>query len=199
MEEYEVKYVNIDPEEIEHKVLTLGGKKVFDRLYHRAVFDYPDLRLDKQKAWVRVRDEGDKVMLGFKQRIGVPDQDNSANDGGMIEEEVEVSDFETTCAILRRIGLTDKFFLENRRVRYLLDGVEIDVDYWPQLEPYLEIEGKSWGEVDATIVKLELDPADKKIFSTTQIYKLAGINDKDYSRVTFAEMVKKGDSISKAP
>ncbi len=191
MEEYEVKYLNIDHKVIEHKVLSLGGEKVFDRIYHRAVFDYPDLRLDKQKSWVRVRDEGDKVTLGYKQRIDSPDNGDSANDGGMIEEEVVVSDFETTCTILRQIGLVDKFFFENRRVRYLLDGVEVDVDYWPQLEPYLEIEGKSWAEVDETIAKLELDPGDKKIFSTTQVYKMAGINDKDYSRITFTEMVKK--------
>jgi hypothetical protein len=38
---------------------------------------------------------------------------------------------------------------------------------------------------------LKLDKAEMKKFSTTQIYALAGINDKDYSKLTFTEAVKK--------
>ena len=191
-EEYEVKYLGIDPAELETKILALGGKKIFDRMYRRAVFDYADLRLDKQGAWVRVRDEGDKVTFSYKQRIGYAETgDNSGNDKGMIEEEVVVSDFETVCTILRSIGLVDKYYQENRRVRYLLDGVELDVDYWPQLEPYLEVEGESWEAVDEAAKKLGLDPADKKIFSTTQIYEAAGIRDKDYRIMTFEKMEKR--------
>lgn len=182
MQEYEVKFIDIDPVAIEEKLLSLGGEKVFDRLFHRVVFDYPDLRLDKALAWVRVRDEGDKVTMAFKQRQ--PD-DAAKNDTGMIEEEVVVSDFETACSILRRVGLTDKFFMENRRVQFKLDGVEVDIEYWPLIPPYIEIEGKSWEEVDKMIEKLGLDPKDKKIYSTTQIYAEKGIDDKDYSHLTF--------------
>lgn len=185
MQEYEVKFIDIDPQAIEEKVLALDGRKIFDRVFHRVVFDYPDLRLDKQLAWVRVRDEGDKVTMAFKQRQ--EDDDPISNDAGMIEEEVEVSDFETACSILRLIGLTDKFFVENRRVQFKLDGVEVDIEYWPLIPPYLEIEGKNWSEVDQTIEKLGLDPNDKKIYSTTQIYAEKGIRDKDYSHLTFKD------------
>lgn len=191
MEEFEAKFLDVNPSEIERKALALGGRKVFDRMYHRAVFDYPDLRLDKQAAWVRVRDEGDQVTMAFKQRTGTGASDGSSNDGGMVEEEVTVSDFATACRILRHIGLTDKFFIENRRVRYEFDDVEVDVDWYPQLEPFLEIEGPSWEVVDMAIAKLGLDPKDKKVFSATQIYALKGIRDKDYSRITFDEMVRR--------
>ena len=192
MEEYEVKFLGIDPNTIVQKLLQAGATKSFDRIFHRAVFDYADLRLDAKGAWVRVRDEGDRVTFGYKQRLGYePGADEAKNDLGMLEEEVEVSDFETTCRILRHIGLVNKFYIENRRVQYRLDGVEVDIEYWPALEPYIEIEGTSWAEVDSTIDKLGLNPAEKKLFSTTQIYARAGINDKDYSRLTFAEMVKK--------
>jgi hypothetical protein len=56
--------------------------------------------------------------------------------------------------------LTDKFFIENRRIRYELEEVV-------------------------------LDPAEKTVFSATQIYVLQGIRYKDYSRITFDEMAKK--------
>lgn len=190
MEEFEAKFLNVDPAEIERKVLAQGGRKVFDRMFHRAVFDYADLRLDKQASWLRVRDEGDQVTMAFKQRTGTSASDGSSNDGGMLEEEVTVSDFATACRILRHIGLEDKFFIENRRVRYELGDAQLDVDWYPQLEPFLEIEGPSWEAVDMAIVKLGLDPKDKKVFSATQIYAIKGIRDKDYSRITFDEMVK---------
>ncbi|HSX02360.1 MAG TPA: CYTH domain-containing protein [Candidatus Saccharimonadia bacterium] len=193
-EEYEVKFLNIDPAAIERRVLELGGAQVFDRVFRRAVFDYADLRLDEQGAWVRVRDEGDKVTFSYKQRLGYQKgADINQNDQGMLEEEVAVSDFETVCAMLRHIGLVDKFYQENRRVQYRLDGVEIDVDYWPQLPPYVEIEAESWAKVDETIGRLGLDPADKKLFSTTQVYAQAGIRDKDYRIMTFDRMVKRDE------
>jgi len=194
MEEFEVNFLDIDPAAIEAKLVELGAIKAFDRVFHRAVFDYADLRLDKQAAWVRVRDEGDKTTMSFKQRLGWNADDPHSNDTGMIEEEVVVSDFETACKILRHIGLTDKFFMENRRVQYKLDGVEVDIEYWPMLEPYLEIEADSWVAVDKTIAKLGLDPANKKLFSTTQIYAQNGIDDKDYQILTFDKLVKKDSS-----
>jgi len=190
MEEREVKFLDIDVAEIEQKILALGGVKQFDRVFKRIVFDYPDLRLDKQAAWVRLRDEGDKVTFSYKQRLEVGD--GTSNDKSMLEHEVVVSDFEATAEILRSIGLVDKFYEENRRVQYKIGEVELDIDTWPQLNPYLEIEAPNWGLVDEMIVKLELNPDDKKIYSTNQIYAAAGINENDYSRITFNEMVRRG-------
>jgi adenylate cyclase class 2 len=192
MEEKEVKFLGIDPKRIQEKLMKLGAKKLFDRLYRRRVFDYPDLRLDKQGAWVRVRDEGDKVTLTFKQRLGVRGHDGVTNDESMEEVEVEVSDFDKTAEILRRIGLKEKHYIENRRIRYLFfGGVEFDLDFWPMIPPYLEIEAKSWGKIDEVIVKLGLDPRDKKIFSTYQVYALYGIDENQYQTITFEKQVKK--------
>lgn len=189
MEEIEVKFLNIDKAMLEEKLLAIGAKKVGDYFYRRSVFDYADLRLDKDGAWVRLRDEGDKVMLSFKQRLGV--QGNTGNDEGMYERETEVQDFNATADILRKIGLVDKFYFENKRTRYVLDSTEFDIDEWPLLSPYLEIEAKSWEAVDIAINLLGFDKEDAKKFSTTQIYELQGINDKDYQLMTFEKQVKK--------
>ena len=189
MEEIEVKFLNINKEEIEKKLLVLGAVKVGDFFYRRSVFDYADLRLDKEGAWVRLRDEGDKVMLSFKQRLGM--QGNSGNDDGMYESETEVGNFDATADILRKIGLTDKFYFENKRTRYVLDGVEFDIDEWPLLSPYLEIEAKSWNDIDKAVALLGFNKEDAKKFSTTQIYALEGINDKDYQIMTFDKQIKK--------
>ncbi len=198
MEEIEVKFLNIDAVKIENKLKDIGAEKVFEKLYRRKVFDYPDLRLNNRGAWVRLRDEGDKITLTFKQRLGIKIHDSKTilysatrNDEGMEEIEIKVEDFEKTAQILTKIGLKEKLYEENRRIRYQLDNIEFDIDFWPQLEPYLEIEAPSWEEIDKAVKLLGLNPADKKIFSTYQIYQLKGIDEKDYQEITFGKMLKK--------
>ena len=190
MEEKEVKFLNMDPDLIEKKLKEIGAKRIFERLYKRKVFDYPDLKLNKEGAWIRVRDEGDKIMFGFKKRVGMGDGDKG-NDKGMEEIEVQVDDFNKTCEILLKSGFIEKHYAENKRIKYQLDDIEFDIDFWPKLEPYLEIEASSWEDVNKGIALLNLNIHDGKIFSTYQIYELNGINCNDYKVFTFDQMVKK--------
>ena len=191
MEEIEVKFLNIDPASIESKLKSIGAERIFEKIYRRRVFDYPDLRLHKKGAWIRLRDEGEKITLAYKERIGMKTFDGKTNDDSMEEIEVNVSDFNKTAELLDKIGLIEKFYQENRRIRYQLDDIEFDIDFWPQLDPYLEIEAPSWEKIDEAIKLLELNPEDKRIFSTTQIYKLKGIEDMDYKEMTFNGLIKK--------
>ncbi|MEK7497006.1 MAG: class IV adenylate cyclase [Patescibacteria group bacterium] len=191
MEEIEVKFLNINPVEIENKLKSIGAQKVGEWLYRRRVFDYPDLRLAAEHSWLRLRDEGDKITLAFKRRLGVQTSDGTTSDTGMEEMEIVVSDFEQTGALLEAIGLKEKFYEENRRVRFMKNEVEFDIDTWPKLPPYLEIEGKLWEQVNAASLSLGLKSEDGKRFSTHQVYKLNGIEEHDYQKITFTEMVKK--------
>ncbi|MDP2864610.1 MAG: CYTH domain-containing protein, partial [bacterium] len=168
----------------------IGAKKVFEKLYKRKAFDYPDLRLDKVGAWIRLRDEGDKITLAFKQRIGMA-ADAKRNDKSMEEIEVEVNDFEKTAKLLLKAGFIEKHYAENKRIRYQLDDIEFDIDFYPQLEPYLEIEASSWERIDEAISLLKLNPEDKRICSTYQVFELKGINLNDYKEITFKRMVRK--------
>ena len=168
MEEKEVKFLNINPTLIQKKLKKIGAKFCFDLIYKRKVFDYPDLRLDKNGAWVRVREEGDKIKMSFKKRIGMGDG-GAINDKGMEEIEIEVDDFNKAAKILLNIGLIEKHYTENRRIRYKLNNIEFDIDFWPKLKPFLEIEAPSWKKIDSVILLLGLNPKDRKIFSTYQM------------------------------
>lgn len=190
-EEKEAKFLDIDANKIEKKLIDIGAEKMFEKVYKRIVFDYPDLRMDKKGAWVRLRDEGEKITLTYKQRVGMKSRNGEENDKSMKEIEVEVEDFNKTAIILRKIGLADKFYMENKRVRYVLDDIEFDIDFWPKLKPYLEIEAPTWAKVNKGMRLLGLDPKDKKIFSTAQVYRLNGIEENDYKEITFKRMVKK--------
>jgi len=191
MEEIEVKFLNIDPDDLEIKLRGMGATKVGEFFYRWSTFDYPDWRLDKAASWLRLRDEGDKIMLTFKQRLGADAHDGTTNDTGMEEVEVAVSSFEGTVDLLHRLGFVEKHYAEKRRARYERDGVEYDIDTLPEVKPYLEIEAPSWEQIDKAIAALQLDPADKKIFSANQIYAQQGIIVADYTRLAFDGLQKR--------
>ena len=191
-EEYEVKFLDIDPITIEKKILAIGGKQEYDRVVKSRTFDYPGFPLNKIGAWVRLRDDGNNgIFLAYKQRLGIKDDNGKTNDKGMEEHEVRVDDFEEANQILLKIGLIEKFIEEKRRVSYKFKDIDFEIDYCPGLKPYLEIESTSWEKVDKAIELLELNPKDKKIFSAFQIYDLAGINMLEYKELSFRGLFKR--------
>ena len=189
MEEIEVKFLEINTAQIENKLRELGASKVFDFLYKRRVFDFPSMSLEANNSWLRLRDEGDKITLTYKRRFGVGE--DKLKDGGMHEVEVNVSDFDVTANLLKSIGMKEKFYEENKRVKYVIDDVEFCVDTWPLIPTYLEIEGKSWNSVEKFAQMLGLNWSDHIKCSTMQIYEHYGFNENDYSILTFEEQRKK--------
>jgi adenylate cyclase class 2 len=194
MEEYELTYIDIDTKKIEDKLNSLGAKKIGDFHYKRIVFDFPDFRLDKQAAWVRLRDEGDKITLTFKQRLGTDLRDKLTGDDGMYEKEIVVSNFDDTREILLKIGLIEKMYQENKRTKYLLNNVEFDIDTWPLLDPYLEIEGTNWDDVYKAVEIIGFKKEDGRKFSTNQIYRLKGLDDRNYTKLTFSEQIERKEN-----
>ncbi len=66
--ELEAKFLNIDPNDLRLKLTNINVTLIHqERLMRRKAFDYPDSRLEKIGGWVRVRDEGDKITMSYKQ------------------------------------------------------------------------------------------------------------------------------------
>lgn len=150
--EYEVKFVGIDPKEISEKIKNLGGELINPmRLMRRVVIDTPELK--KRDAFLRVRDEGDKITLTYKQFQG-------GGVDGAKELELTIGDFETMVKILQVMGLPYKSYQESKRETWKLEGAEIVIDEWPWLKPYIEIEGDSEEHVKGIASKLGLEWGD---------------------------------------
>jgi adenylate cyclase class 2 len=193
MEEIEVKFLNVDPVKLQEKLREIGAEKVGDFSYRRRVFDYPDWRLDKAGSWLRLRDEGGQVTLSFKQRLGMAEAGSGMNDLGMEETEIVVNDFVKTAQLILKLGFIEKHYAENKRTRWIKDGVEFDIDTYPELEPYLELEEPTSNNKSYSISWLGLDPANINFFASNQIYSMKGINVGDCVRLTFAEGAVKRD------
>lgn len=90
--------------------------------------------------------------------------------GGNYELEIEVSDFEKTNEILLELGYNYRNYQENKRLIYKLDNIEFDIDSWPLIPEYVEIEGNNEESVKEIIKKLNLDTNKITNYDVTSIY-----------------------------
>jgi adenylate cyclase class 2 len=165
--EFEVKFCGLDHDDVRQRLIKAGAKLVEPmRTMRRIIFDYPDNRLQAGDAYVRLRDEGDKVTITYKH---FPAKHEI---GGAREIETTVSSFEQTKELFKAIGLIDKSYQESRRETWELDGGEVVLDEWPWLKPYIEIEAESEEKVREMTAKLGYDWEDAVFGDVVVAYRL---------------------------
>lgn len=163
--EFEATFPNIDKDVIRQKLKELGAVlKRPEYMQKRVVFNLPRGH-EINGGWLRVRDEGDKITMSLK-----------VINGDRIEDQKEiclkVSDFQQAELLLVSIGCDKKAYQESKRELWILDDVEITIDEWPFLEPYLEIEGKAKEVVEQVSYKLGLDFSKALFCSVDKLYNL---------------------------
>ena len=135
--EYEVRVLEINKDEIIKKLERLGAEKKGEFEQKRYVYD---LRPIENGKWIRLRTNGKVTTLAYKDIIS-----NTVD--GTREIEFVVDNFDEANEFLERIGFKSRNYQENKRIQYFLNGVEIDIDLWPKIPAYMEIEGKSEEQV----------------------------------------------------
>ena len=149
--EYEARILDIDKDKLIKRLKDLNARFVGEFNQKRYVYNIIPKTNGK---WLRLRTNGNKTTLTYKSV-----EKNSID--GTKELEIEVDNFENTNSLLELAGIKNKGYQENNRVQYVLDDVEIDIDTWPMIPTYVEIEGKSEESVLNIIKKLGIN--DKKI------------------------------------
>jgi adenylate cyclase class 2 len=163
--EIEATFLNANHDEIRKQLKAMGGTCVQPlHTMKRAIYDYPDLRLDKQAAWIRVREEANKITMSYKQR-------QSETIEGMREVEFTISDYEKGRDFLEAIGLTTKAVQESKREVWEFEGCEVMLDEWPWIPTYVEVEGPKEASVRAASEKLGFDYTQAVFDSTDAIYQ----------------------------
>jgi len=164
--EHEAKILGIDPDTIERRITEKGGHKLGERFMRRYVYD---ITPGDESKWIRLRDNGTGTTLAVKEIA------SDAIDGTH-EIEVSVDDFATTNALLEMLGFTAKSYQETKRVSFALDGAQLELDTWPQIPPYLEIEAATKADVIRTAELLGYTESDLTGENTIKIYARHGID-----------------------
>jgi adenylate cyclase, class 2 len=161
--EYEATFTNINKEKIREILKEKGGELIRPEfLQKRVVFNLPEER-KIEGGWIRVRDEGDKITVSLK-----------IVNGDKIEDQkeicLEVNKFEEAEELLIFLGCIKKAYQESKRELWKIDDVEITIDEWPFLEPFVEIEGDSEEKVKAVSEKLGFQYEDALFCSVDLLY-----------------------------
>jgi len=159
--EFEATILDIEVNKVREKLEKLKAKLIQpERLMRRYIFA-PHSEKELKGVWVRVRDEADKVTMSFKKV-----------EGDKIEDQKEIcltiDSFDEGYEFLKAIGLKQKAYQETKRELWLLNDVEVTIDTWPGLEPFLEIEGQSELVVKKVVEVLGYD-YNKAIFGAVDV------------------------------
>lgn len=173
--EYEVRVLDIDVDSFIKQIEKLGAIYVNKYEQKRYIYDF-NPKIDNK--WIRLRTDGFKTTLAIKEY-------QSDEIGGTKEIEIEVSDIEKTDEILNQLGYFKRSIQENKRIRYILNDVEIDIDTWPYLNTYVEFEGKNKESVQDLLKFLEIDENSITTMDAQDIYLANGFTLEDLNNLKF--------------
>lgn len=157
--EIEAQFLDINKEAMRAKLAEIGAKlEKPEVLMRRVVFDIG------KNTFARVRDEGNKIVMTYK------NVDNNQSILGTKEVNIEVSDYGDAILLLKSCGLRQKSHEESKREIWRLGEVEICIDTWPWLPPFMEIEGPTEDSVWDTAKKLGLSKSQAKFGSVDTAY-----------------------------
>lgn len=134
--EIEATFLRVEKEHVRES-LQKGGftLKHPEYLMRRKTFDFSRVSPGVNK-WGRVRQEADKVTMTIKEVKG-------SGIGDTYELEMIVDDFDKASHMFEQCNVPAKAFQENYREVWERDGVQVTIDTWPGLTPFVEIESDS--------------------------------------------------------
>ena len=161
--EFEATFTNVNKDNIRAKLKKAGAKLLRKEfMQRRVVFNLPTGH-EIKGGWLRVRDEGDKITMSLK----IVDGDKIENQR---ETELIVDDFDEGVKLLETLGAAKKAYQETKRELWKLGTVEITIDEWPFLEPFVEIEGKSEKAVKEAALRIGFDYKKAKFCAVDTLY-----------------------------
>ena len=145
-------------------------ENVLDYLNNNKLNDFIKQFNINPKKWIRLRQTNDITTLAVK-HVLVPNQTKLQQ---MMETEIEVPSMKEANDLLEALGYSYKSYQEKERITYLFDNHEIEIDTWPGIPTYFEIEGTSEDDLENILNKLGYKLSDGVSCTADDIYKKYG-------------------------
>ena len=185
--EIEARLLECNVDELIKKLNENNATYVGDWLQIRYCYDFNPVN---PNSWIRLRTNGKETTLTIKEI-----QDKTIH--GTKEWEIIVSDFNVADQMLNKMGYYARSKQENRRIRYMLDKVEIDIDFWPMIPAYAEFEAESEEDIKKVCKKLNIDYSGLVSLDVSSIYNKYGLDINCLEEVFLEENRKKKQYIEK--
>ena len=178
MNEIEVKILGIDVEAVARRLIEAGARPLFDGTVKCVHFDFKGEPIRETGALFRMRRwEGTPVGEhggGFPNKVEICYKGpKTVVDGCKVREEIEttVADADIFLRMMEKLGLHITLDNEKRRRSYAMGEVHVDLDEYPRVPAYMEIEGLNRAAIDEAIAALNLKDCEVSAESAEELFE----------------------------
>ena len=156
--EIEVKVLHVDLDEMERRLVELGGEKIGEEQQTNYLIDSATHPIAAGLGYLRIR----RIQRYGSETIQCTFKEKKSDEGVRAYDEhtVIIDDAREMLAIFALLGYGLVEEAKKHRISYAFKGCRIDLDRWdPESfpEPYMEIEGPSKEAIDEVIAALSVD------------------------------------------
>ncbi len=149
-QEIECRFLEIDKEKIVKKLLSLGAIDEGEVMLEETIIYDKDLKWRDEQRFVRLRRFGNTTKLTYKEH-----REHTVD--GTYEIEFKIDDLEKAELMFEKIGLLPYRHQQKKRHTLKLNGATFDIDTWPKIPTYIEIEGDSEQVLKDAAKSIDLD------------------------------------------
>ncbi len=154
MHEIETKVLEVDVEEVKQKLKEFGAKEIRNDTLYVDWFGPKGLTHDGDDPWyLRVRTYSNgKVEVTYKDEPKLIDNFRHGS-----EINVFVDDHDKTKMLFEAVGLENYAHQEKKRISWVLGDIQFDLDTYPGMPTFLEIEVKNAEDIKKMLQQLNLE------------------------------------------
>ena len=179
-EEIETRFLDINKDELIKKLISIGAIDKGEEKLEETIFHAADGSWIGKRKFVRLRKTKNKIKLTYKENV--EQTVDSAR-----EIELEVSDLDKCSQFFEKVGLKAMRQLEKYRHTFELGDVTLDIDSWPKIPPYVEIEGPSVESLKSFCDKFGLDWEKRFDGDAREVFKHYGYDLDVIDVITFSK------------
>jgi adenylate cyclase class 2 len=176
--EIETRFLEIDKEKLVSKLKSFNAVDMGDVKLNEIIFYDKDLTWMNENKFIRLRKKDGSTKLTFKSNK--EQKVDSAK-----EIEFSVSSMADAKLFLEAIGLVQYRIVEKYRHTFKFDGVTLDIDTWPKIPTYVELEGDSVEDLKKVAGKLGLVWENRFDGDARYVFKKYGFDFDNIRTVTF--------------
>lgn len=132
--------------------------------------------------WIRLRQDGEIVEITIKY---IYSNKANYNIDEVKEIEIKTDNFEMANKLIEEMGYYRKKLAEKKRDSYSYQGMDIEIEEWPLLEPYIEIECTNIDKIYELANLLGYSKEQTRVMNTEDVYLEKGIDLSKYEEMTF--------------
>lgn len=163
---------------IEENINNIDISKLEDRKMLKIIED----TCNRFFKWIRLRQDGEIVEITIKY---IYSNKANYNIDEVKEIEIKTDNFEMANKLIEEMGYYRKKLAEKKRDSYSYQGMDIEIDEWPLLEPYIEIEGTNIDKIYELANLLGYSKEQTRVMNTEDVYLEKGIDLSKYEEMTF--------------